>query len=107
MDQLEATHQRGHKDARYFWIPEQVQDKDFSTNKEKNCAKYWKDILQGNRSLQDESVTPMMDGTENPIRIQRLEVRVCADTTQRELPAQKQKQTVADVDREHRHGRTN
>ena len=38
MDQLEATHRREHKDARYFWIPEQVQDKDCSIKKEKNCA---------------------------------------------------------------------
>ena len=37
-DQLEARHQREHKDVRYFWIPEQVQDEDFSTKKEKNCA---------------------------------------------------------------------
>ena len=37
MDQMEAIHQREHKDARYFSIPEQVQDKDFS-NKEKNCG---------------------------------------------------------------------
>ena len=38
MDQLEAIHQREHKDALYFWIPEQVQDEDFSVKKEKNCA---------------------------------------------------------------------
>ena len=38
MDQLEATHQREHKDARYFWTPEQVQDEDFSIKKDKNCA---------------------------------------------------------------------
>ena len=38
MDQLEAVHQREHKDARYIWIPEQVQDEDFSIKKEKNCA---------------------------------------------------------------------
>ena len=31
MDQLEARHQREHKDARYFWIPDQVQDEDFSS----------------------------------------------------------------------------
>ena len=38
MDQLEATHQREHKVALYFWMPEQVQDKEFSIKKEKNCA---------------------------------------------------------------------
>ena len=38
MDQLEAIQQREHKDSRYFWIPEQVQDHDFSIKKEKNCA---------------------------------------------------------------------
>ena len=38
MDQLEAIHQREHKDARYFWIPEQVQDKDFSIKKENNLG---------------------------------------------------------------------
>ena len=38
MGQLEAIHQREHKDARYFWTPEQVQDEDFSIKKEKNCA---------------------------------------------------------------------
>ena len=34
MDQLEATHQREHKDSRYFRIPEQVQDEDVSIAKE-------------------------------------------------------------------------
>ena len=38
MDQLEAIHQREHKDARYFRIPEQVQDEDVSVEKEKDCA---------------------------------------------------------------------
>ena len=38
MDQVEAIHQREHNDARYFSIPEQVQDKDFSIKKEQNCA---------------------------------------------------------------------
>ena len=37
-DQLEARHQREHNDARYIWIPEQVQDEDFSIMREKNCA---------------------------------------------------------------------
>ena len=37
-DQLGAGHQREHTDALYFWIPEQVQDEDFSIKKEKNCA---------------------------------------------------------------------
>ena len=35
---LEASHQREHKDVRYFWIPEQVPDEDFSIQDEKNCA---------------------------------------------------------------------
>ena len=39
VDQLEAIHQREHKDALYFfWIPEQVQDEDFSIEKEMDCA---------------------------------------------------------------------
>ena len=39
MDQLEALHQREHKDALYFfWIPEQVQDEDLSIENEKDCA---------------------------------------------------------------------
>ena len=38
MDQLEAIHQREHKDARYFRIPEQVQDEDVSITKEKDCT---------------------------------------------------------------------
>ena len=37
-DLLEARHQREHKDVRYFSIPDQVQDEDFSIKKEKNCA---------------------------------------------------------------------
>ena len=37
-DQLEAIHQKEHKHARYFWIPEQVQHEDFSNKKEKNCG---------------------------------------------------------------------
>ena len=80
MDQLEALHQREHKDARYFWTPEQVQDKDFSIKKEKNCANIGRmpiiasvllccsnskmGVLQGHGShtpLQDEVETPMMD----------------------------------------------
>ena len=36
MDQLEAIHQRKHKDARYNRIPEQVQDEDVSIKKEKD-----------------------------------------------------------------------
>ena len=35
---LEVGHQREHRDERYFWIQEQVQDEDFSVRKEKNCA---------------------------------------------------------------------
>ena len=38
VDQLEAIHQREHIDALYFWIPEQVQDEDFSIEKEKDCS---------------------------------------------------------------------
>ena len=38
MDQLEAIHQREHKDARYFRLPEQVQEEDVSIKKEKNCT---------------------------------------------------------------------
>ena len=38
MDQLEAIHQREHTDARYFWIPEQDQDEDFSIKKDKSIA---------------------------------------------------------------------
>ena len=38
-DRLEEEQQREHKDMRDFWIPEQVQDDDFSIKKEKNCAK--------------------------------------------------------------------
>ena len=45
-DQLEAKHQRGHKDARYFWIPEQVQDEDFNSKKE-NISQ----ILERDQSL--------------------------------------------------------
>ena len=37
-DRLEAGHPREHRDVRYFWIQEQVQDEDFSIKKEKNCA---------------------------------------------------------------------
>ena len=37
-DLLEVGHQREHRDERYFWIQEQVQDEDFSVRKEKNCA---------------------------------------------------------------------
>ena len=32
-DRLEAEQQREHKDVQYFWIPEQVQDEDFSIGK--------------------------------------------------------------------------
>ena len=46
MDQLEATHQREQKDARYFGIPEQVQDKDLKIKKEKIAQ-----ILEGCQSL--------------------------------------------------------
>ena len=103
MDQLEATHQRKHKDARYFWIPEQVQGKDFSMKKEKNCANIGRmpitasvlqccsngkmGVLQGHGShtpLPDEGEAPMMDlvkGAADPIRIQRPEVRVCAEAS--------------------------
>ena len=37
-DLVDARHRREHKDARYFWIREQVRDEDFSIKKEKNCA---------------------------------------------------------------------
>ena len=47
MAQLEAIQQREHKDARYFWIPEQVQDEDFSIKKEMSCAQ----ILERGQSL--------------------------------------------------------
>ena len=46
MDQLEAIHQREHKDARYFLIPEQVQDKDFNIKKERIAQ-----MLEGCQSL--------------------------------------------------------
>ena len=38
MDQLEALHQREQRCTVLFWIPEQVQDADFSIEKEKDCA---------------------------------------------------------------------
>ena len=37
-DQLEARHQREHKDMRYFWTQEQVRHEDFSIKVEKNWA---------------------------------------------------------------------
>ena len=46
-NQSMATHQREHKDARYFWIPEQVQDEDFRIKEEKNRAQ----ILERGQSL--------------------------------------------------------
>ena len=45
MDQLEALHQREHKDALYFWILEQVQDEDFCIEKEKDCANIGKEPI--------------------------------------------------------------
>ena len=47
MDQLAAIRQREHKDARYFWIPEQVQDEDFSIKRKKRIAQ----ILERSHSL--------------------------------------------------------
>ena len=32
-DQLEARHQREHRDVRYFWIQEQVRDEDFTVSR--------------------------------------------------------------------------
>ena len=77
--QLEAIHQREHKDARFFWIPEQVQDKDFSIKKERIAQKlegcqsllqYYNVVQIPNgystrpwiaHSTQDEGEEPMMD----------------------------------------------
>ena len=76
VDQLEAIHQREHKDAWYFWIPEQVPDEDFSIKKEKNCANIgtrfstamlfksqdWYSTDHGSHTpLQDEGDETMMD----------------------------------------------
>ena len=80
MDQLEAVRQREHKDARYFWIPEPIQDEDISIKKEKNYANIGKrpiiaSVLQcysnckigvlqshgSHTSLQDAGDEPMMD----------------------------------------------
>ena len=64
-DLFEARHQREHKRCTILWIPEQVQDEDFSIKKEKNCA-----ICCSNCkicSLQDHgSHTPLQDKFSSP-----------------------------------------
>ena len=79
-DILEARNQREHKDVRCFWIPEQVQDEDFSIKKEKNCANCGKmpiiaPVLQCCSNckigiLQDHgSHTPRQDERSSPVMV--------------------------------------
>ena len=109
--------QREHKDALYFWVPEQVQDKDFSIKKELNCANIGRmpiiaSVLlccsNGKMGvLQMGSHTPLQDEGRSfygGSGLKDLQTRYKYRDPRYVTPVQKQKQTVVNVDREHRDG---
>ena len=124
---MEATHQTEHKDARYFWIPEQVQDEDFSVKKRiaqtllergQSLLQYCK-VVQVARLVFYEAMDPTLHevydgfgGTfATPIKTNRNLMRAddgCGgETADSETRTQKLKQTIVNVDHEHRDGCTN